>query len=143
MAKKIFKHKEENWFRIILALGVVLIILFYFTNIYTSGNRKECPYSVQGNPEADFVIKYIDSPYCTWCWFQEPILKKAVKEKGDSFKLEKYDIRYCSEIVNQYRFSGTPSFVFVTEEDKKEFSSTGFIPEKNFFGLICEVTGDC
>ncbi len=106
-------------------------------------SRINCPYGVEGNPNADLVIKYIDSPYCIWCWFEEPILKKAVAEKGDLFMLERYDIRYCNDIVRKYEFSGTPSFVFSLRGGSKEFTHWGFLPEEKLNDVICGLSEGC
>ncbi len=135
------KKKERLY--VIASLIVIIAILYMSFDFGNSSDRKTCPYKVLGNPEADFVIKYIDSPYCVWCWLQEPILKKAVREKGDSLRLEKYDIRYCTEIVKKYQFSGTPSFVFSLTSEEKEYSHMGFIAEEDFNKIICGATGDC
>jgi len=102
-----------------------------------------CPYEVEGNLNATLVIKYVDSAYCIWCWLEEPILKKAVAEKGDLFMLEKYDIKYCSEIVNRYGFSGTPSFVFGLNEGSKEFTHWGFLSEEKLNEVICGLSEGC
>ena len=125
---------------------IVLILIVYLTIGSAEGeedtkNRRECPYEVHGNPNATFTIKYIDSPYCIWCWFEEPILQGLLDEKGDSFKLEKYDIRYCNEVVQKHRFSGTPSFVF--SQDGKEYAHTGYLEEEALVSVICSATGDC
>jgi thiol-disulfide isomerase/thioredoxin len=141
--KKKSKLGEESKFRIFFALAIVLIILFITTNFSLGADRKTCPYEVEGNLDADLVIKYIDSPYCVYCWLEEPILNRLVETKGDSFRLERYDIRYCNEIVEKYRFSGTPSFVFSMEDGTKEFLHYGFIGEKDLSNVICEITGDC
>ena len=49
-------------------------------------DRSKCPYKTEGNLTADLIIKYIDSPYCVWCWIEEPVLKKMIETKGDLFK---------------------------------------------------------
>jgi len=106
-------------------------------------DRMNCPYGIEGNLNTTLVIKYIDSPYCVWCWFEEPILKKVVEEKGDLFMLERYDIRYCSEIVNRYGFSGTPSFVFGLNDGSKEFTHWGFLSEEKLNEVICGLSEGC
>ena len=125
----------------------VIFIIFYLLvfglPFSEKADRTKCPYKIEGNPKADFVIKYIDSPYCIWCWLQEPVLKKLVKTKGDSFRLERYDIKYCTDIVKKYRFSGTPSFVFSVENGTKEYTHWGYINKKDFFNIICETTRNC
>ena len=101
----------------------------------------ECPNIIQGNVDANFKIKYFYSPFCPYCWKQEPILRNALKTYGDSFNLERYDIRYCKDEVAKYKVSGTPSFVFVLKNESKEFPSYGFIPRDKFEGVIKEQIG--
>ena len=141
MSKKIKDKKKRIYF--IISLVIVLSVLYLFSNLAQDKDRKNCPYKTEGNLNADFVIKYVDSPYCIWCWLEEPVLKKMVETKGDLFKLEKYDIRYCTEIVSKYKISGTPSFVFSLENGTKEFPHMGFIGEVDFADIFCDVIGDC
>lgn len=153
MTKKKSKKKRKETISAILSLAATIVLVFLFVKfvpiLFTKGlsssnvDRTKCPYKVEGNLNASFVIKYIDSPYCVWCWFEEPILEKMVETKGNSFKLEKYDIRYCTDIVNKYGFSGTPSFVFSLDNGTKEYPRVGYIGDVDFSNIICEVTGDC
>jgi hypothetical protein len=144
------KKKEKEALKAIIswaAIIIIFVLLFKACSIpaseYRQTDRMNCPYGIEGNPNADLVIKYIDSPYCIWCWFEEPILKKAVAEKGGLFMLERYDIRYCTDIVMKYRFSGTPSFVFSLKNDSKEFTHAGFIQEEELNRVICGMSGGC
>jgi len=138
------KDKKETIY-VTLAFAVLLVIVYI--TITPSGedgkNRRECPYEVQGSDNPSFLIKYIDSPYCIWCWFEEPILKKLVAEKPDTVRIEKYDIRHCGEEIGRYGFSGTPSFVFGVEGGAKEFTHSGFISKEDMWGAVCSATGDC
>ncbi len=149
MKKKVKKKKKELFKLIIILVAtiVILYLLFKVAPILDSQsekiNRMNCPYKVEGNLNATLVIKYIDSPYCFWCWIEEPILKKLVATKGNSFKLERYDIRYCTDIVRKYGFAGTPSFVFSFGDGIKEFIHSGFIDEQGLNRIICGVTEDC
>lgn len=144
MEKKKRMKKDTIYSIIAWCLIIVIFYLLVFgIPLKEKFNRKECPYKTEGNSQADFVIKYVDSPYCSWCWLEEFTLKKLVKKKGDSFYLERYDIRYCTEIVRKHRFSGTPAFVFSVENGTKEYAHSGYIKKDDFFNIICEATGDC
>lgn len=145
------KKNNELLYAALTWIAVIVVVLFSIKFVSSSfrgilmesSGRGGCPYKVEGNVNASFTIKYIDSPYCFWCWLEEPILERLVAAKGNSFKLEKYDIRYCDDIVDKYRFSGTPSFVFGLEGEEKEYSHSGFIPEDDLNEIICKATGDC
>lgn len=137
---------KDTIYAIITWIGIIFFFFFLFVRSSQGGindPRANCPRGVEGNPNADFVIKYVDSPFCPYCWKEELILKRLVETKGRSFKLERYDIRYCTDIVRKYRFSGTPSFVFSTENGTKEYAHSGFIKEEAFNEIVCEMTGDC
>lgn len=141
------KKDSTQKFLAVIAIIALLALTYVFVKFGGGeGNeggidRTQCPYSTEGNENASFVIKYIDSPYCVWCWFENSVLKEAIATKGDRFKLEKYDIRFCNDDIAKYGFSGTPSFVFGI--DGKEFTHSGYIDEVNFFNVICKATGDC
>ncbi len=144
------KKKKETLKAIIIWVAIIIIILLLLRvnsilggSITEAYDRGKCPYKVEGNQNADLVIKYIDSPYCLWCWLEEPVLKKAIAEKGNLFMLERYDIRYCRDIVIRYEFSGTPSFVFSLRNDSKDFAHSGFISEEELDRVICGLSGGC
>ncbi len=138
------KRKNSNK-KALLAFIFLIILVIVFVNIgriMTSGvNKKECPNKVEGNPEADFKIRYFESPFCFYCWIEEPILKRLVEEKGKLFSLEKYDVRYCQEQVKKYKVIGIPTFVFVKGE--KEEVYPGFISERNLREILCKKGGVC
>lgn len=139
------KRSNKDVIYAILSLGGIILLLFLMVNFNSFFgshiDRKKCPHKIEGNLNASFVIKYIDSPTCVWCWFEEPVLKKAVAEKGDLFRLERYDIRYCRELVRKYKLGGTPSFVFSYQT--KEYTHWGYLNKGAFYNIICEVTGGC
>ncbi len=132
---------KEKIYGILALIGIIAISYLLITK--EKIDRTKCPYKIEGNITANLTIKYIDSPYCMWCWIEEIVLEKLLDEKGGSFKLEKYDINYCKDITSKYKFSGTPSFVFSVNNEEKEFTHSGYIPEEKFNQMICEVTGNC
>ncbi len=142
--------KKEEIFKPIISWAVIITIFFLlFKACSTSAlesekmGRANCPYKVEGDQNANLVIKYVDSPYCFWCWLEEPILERAVATKGNLFRLERYDIRYCKDIVTEYGFSGTPSFVFSLRNDSKEFAHSGFMQEEELNRVICGLSRGC
>jgi len=144
--KKLSKKKKETIESILLLVSLIILLTIIYYSTTTSSDefdRKQCPYTIEGNTNASFKIMYIDSPYCGWCWLEEPILKDIIEKKGHILSLEKYDIRYCKDIVTKYRLTGTPSFVFSLNNGTQEYPKTGFIEELDFYQIICEVTGDC
>lgn len=120
---------------------VILIIILINIKKGTIGNA-QCPDTIQGSQEADLRIKYFYSPFCPYCWKEEPILRDMLTSYGNSLSLERYDIRYCKDEVAKYRVSGTPSFVFILKNESKEFPSYGFIPKNKFEAIIKKQIGD-
>jgi len=147
MVKKKKKESTIHFILLITAMIALLYIIFTYLPMSTEYGdgiqRTVCPHKIEGNPNATLVIKYIDSPYCFWCMLEDKVLKKVVAKKGKSFKLERYDIRYCKDVVNKYGFSGTPAFVFSMENGTKEYTQAGFIKEDLFYQVICKATNDC
>ena len=145
MKKKLKIKKKENR-KALFAFISIIVILYIMISLSSDKDdfdRKICPFNVEGNNNSDFVIKYVDSPYCFWCMIEKPILKKMVKTKGHLFKLEHYDIRYRSDIVKKHKFSGTPSFVFSVDNGAKEYARMGYINEENLEKIICELSKGC
>jgi hypothetical protein len=124
----------------IVILGIITIQVSAMSNT-DSYNRKLCPYTIKGNINATLNVKYFDSPYCFYCWMEQPILKRALEEKGHLFNIKKYDIRYCLEEKKKYNMPGTPGWVFINKD--QEFPTYGFIKEVNLNKIICELSGGC
>lgn len=148
MPKKKSKKKKEKKYTYLALFGIV-ILLYLILKVSGAAARDDgydhtkCPYNTQGNNNSDFIIKYIGSPTCFWCMIEEPILDDLIEEKGNSFKLESYDIRYCNDLIKKYNIVGTPSFLFGIKGNSEEIPHIGFISKKNFNNIICEATGDC
>jgi len=119
---------------------IVIFLVLYNVKLGNVGSR-ECPEKVEGKPEAALVIKYFKSPFCSICWTQDPILTKLKEERGDDFRFETYDVRYCTDEVRKYGAYGTPSFAF--EYEDKVFVERGYQPRELFDYAICELTGKC
>jgi hypothetical protein len=66
-------------------------------------------------------VRVIDSPYCNLCWEQSiNVHPKLLEEFGDQLFIEKYDIRHCGEVIDEYGFLGTPGYVFTNVETSDE-----------------------
>ncbi len=138
MVKKIKKESVFAFLTWILIIGLVLIIFFK-----PSFGNKSCPDKIEGNSDAPLKIKYFESPYCVYCWLEEPKLKSLLKEKGTLFSLERYDLRFCHNQTKKYGISGTPSFVFSLENGSKEYTHYGFLEKEQLEKVVCEVTEAC
>ena len=101
-----------------------------------------CPDAVAGNKESVFNIKYFYSDFCGWCKKQEPILKQLLKEKGNLFSLEFFNIDNCEKEFIQYGAIRVPTLVFkVTGFD--EITHPSFVYKKDLENLICKANGGC
>lgn len=134
--RRIFGIKRKIFFSILEWGGLLLLVFIIFNIREGKIGKTNCPDAISGNVDANFKIKYFYSPFCTYCWLQEPILRDMLQLHGDSFSLERYDIRYCKSEVARYKVSGTPSFVFVLKNESKEFVSYGFIPKDKFESIL-------
>lgn len=132
-------------------LGAIILIIVLAIITINAGailnndgyDKTKCPFVVFGNKESDLKIKYFETPYCFYCWLEKPILERLVQDKGDIFHLEKYDLRYCKEEANKYNIRGVPSFVFGINNQTKEYTTYGFIPEDKLNSIVCELTAAC
>jgi hypothetical protein len=134
--RKIFGIKRKTFISIIEFAGILVLFLLILQFKKGSIGSKQCPDLIQGNEDASFKIKYFYSPFCFTCWKEEPILRNMLNKHGDSFLLERYDIRYCDAEVNQYKIMGTPTFVFII--GNKEFPKHGFISEEQLEKIIMD-----
>lgn len=140
---KILGIKKDTFFSLITWVGIFIILYIVVGLKSGSVGNKECPDRIQGNFNAPLLIKYFESPYCPYCWMEEPILKDLLNRRGDLFTLERYDVRYCHNETRKYRISGTPSFVFSLKNETKEYTHYGFIKKENLEKVICGATGGC
>lgn len=105
--------------------------------------ESKCPDEQSGNPEAELTIKYFYSPVCFWCILEDQHLDELLQKEGQAFKLEKYSREDCDDIMQKYKLSLTPSFVFSTKKNSKEYTVDGYISKENLAKIICDVTGYC
>lgn len=124
---------------IIFWIGFGMLIIALFLAKAGSLGSRDCPEAVQGNAQANLKILYFESPFCPYCWKEEPILRSLLERKGDLFSLERYDVRYCTEQTARYSIRGTPSFVFTLQNESAEFPVYGFIDAQKFEAIIDEM----
>lgn len=105
--------------------------------------KEKCPDAKGGSENAYLHVKYFYSKFCPWCIKEEPILQKIVKNYGDHIHVIWYNINNCPELVEKYKVSGVPTFIFSTFNNQTEYSHYGFIPEEDLMKLMCDVTGVC
>lgn len=105
--------------------------------------ESKCPDEQAGNPEAELTIKYFYSPVCFWCILEDQHLDELLQKEGQAFKLEKYNRENCNDVMQKYKLSLIPGFVFSTKKDSKEYTVDGYISKENLAKIICDVTGYC
>lgn len=128
--------KHMKTILIISVIAMIFILIFAFQGKIKkfigrqldSENQKNCPSKILGNTSSAVRVAYFETPYCPACWKEElfaflPLFKKM----GNSFYMEKYDIRYCRDLVRKYRVIGTPTFVFQNTNTKKEYVHFGYL----------------
>lgn len=103
----------------------------------------KCPGEQAGNPNANLTIKYFYSPVCFWCILEDQHFDELLQKEGQAFKLEKYNREDCDTVMQKYKLSLTPSFVFSTKNDSQEYTVDGYISKENLTKVICDVTGYC
>jgi prolipoprotein diacylglyceryltransferase len=138
---KELKKDNKQLFHNLLVIFITIIVLFSLSSIIQrvvgsqldTDELKECPHAVLGNTSSEVKIIYVNSPYCTICWKEELIVfPQLFEEMGDSFFMEKYDVRHCKEIASGYGIYATPGFVISNENAEREFTYYGY---RSFEGL--------
>ncbi|MEK7633799.1 MAG: hypothetical protein AAB437_03070 [Patescibacteria group bacterium] len=105
--------------------------------------ESKCPDEQAGNPQAELTIKYFYSPVCFWCILEDQHLDELLQKEGQAFKLEKYNRENCDDVMQKYKLSLAPGFVFSTKKDSKEYTVDGYISKENLAKVICDVAGYC
>ncbi len=160
------KQTKTVWWKILLTWLAIFLVIYVLIRATTTdftavddatiqksplregAFRQNCPHTIQGNPNATLVIKYFDNPYCPWCRKEEPILMKLEKEIGNLYRMERYDIRYCTKQVNQYKIAGTPTFIFIgkgegTNGSDMQLRRDGYQEESDVTDIICTMSKGC
>ncbi|QQG38670.1 MAG: thioredoxin family protein [Candidatus Woesearchaeota archaeon] len=129
---------------ILLAILIALIpLIISISPLQPIKDSSACPSSIQGNENADLVIKYFYSTECIQCLGEEKILNNLVKSHGDLFKLEKYNIAYCILEASSYDIQKTPSFVFINKKENEYYVDSRYLPEDLLERAVCKSTGAC
>ncbi|MBS3097414.1 hypothetical protein J4209_01315 [Candidatus Woesearchaeota archaeon] len=114
-------------------VGILLITLLLARN--GTILKKECPETIQGNPNAELKIKYFFNPFCPSCWNQEIIVQNALEKYGERIRLERYDYRYCNTIGNQLGLMHMPAFSFEIANKTNNFGS---LSDEKLSNIICD-----
>jgi len=104
--------------------------------------EKGCPEVFAGNEQSVFKIKYFYSDFCGYCKKQEPILKELLKENGDMFYIEYFNIDHCGKEFLDYGAVRVPTFIFKSG-DLEEITHPSFVYKKDLKNLICKSNGGC
>ena len=104
--------------------------------------EKGCPWAVAGNNDSGFTIQYFHSDFCGWCKKQEGILDELLKEKGDLFSLEFFNIRDCETEFIDAGATRVPTFVFGVA-GFEEITHSSFVYKTDLEDLICKAHGGC
>lgn len=92
-----------------LAIAILVLAIAVPTGEFGMRKCPEAVYAKEGYP----TVKYFYSPLCPHCATQDEILEGMIAE-GLSFRLEKYDIRYCKDEAAVYGFESTPCMALVS-----------------------------
>lgn len=103
----------------------------------------KCPGQRAGNPSANLTIQYFYSPVCFWCVLEDQHFDELLQKEGQAFHLEKFNREDCNDVMQKYKLSLTPSFVFSTKNDSQEYTVDGYISKENLTKVICDVAGYC
>ena len=160
---KVIIEKDKKQY-VLVAIGVLMLVIFFAVNIalrkiinflvlqkqslkpkFTKIIKldSKCPGEQAGNPSANLTIKYFYSPVCFWCILEDQHFDELLKKEGQAFKLKKYNREDCDAVMQKYKLSLTPSFVFSTKNDSQEYTVDGYISKENLTKVICDVTGYC
>lgn len=130
---------KNNWWALLLILGIAIAIS-HFASVEDE-SLKQCPRDVSGPEQPKMLIQYFDSPYCFYCHIQKGSLDNIAREFNESIRIEKYDIRYCSEFAKDYSIGATPGFVFQVGDVRKVHM--GLISKEHMQQIACDVTKKC
>lgn len=100
-----------------IAAGTFAVATFVLMFALPSGELGfgSCPEKVIGSGAV--TVKYFQSPFCQYCVLYGQNIIDAQKESG--FRLEYYDLRYCSREASKFGFYATPCFAFVGPQGTK------------------------
>lgn len=125
------KIKKEK-----IVIGIeygVITLLIIFLLLARNGSilEKDCPETIQGNPQAEITVRYFFNPFCPSCWKQEAIVQDALQEK--SIRLERYDNRYCKQKWKEFGLQTVPGFQF---KFRNETENTGTLSKEEFIAKL-------
>jgi len=137
------KKKNQSGTVKVIAMWAVIIVMVY--GIISAGSGQptggDCPHKIEGASDGELKIEYFGSKFCSYCWIQEPIFKKLVKQYPDNLTIEHYDVRRCREGVIKYSVTGTPTMVFNYKGEQE--IARGFLDELDLRNILCKTIGIC
>ena len=133
VAPKIEKTRKER-IKIGIEYGLmaaILVFLLWARN--GSILERECPETIQGNPQAEITVRYFFNPFCPSCWRQEAIVQDVLLEQGRDVRLERYDYRYCNQEWKELGLRTVPGFQF---EFSNETENTAVLSKEEFIAKL-------
>lgn len=111
----------------------VIAILLIFLLLARNGSilEKDCPETVQGDPQAEITVRYFFNPFCPSCWKQEAIVQEALR--GESLRLERYNYRYCKQEWKEFGLRTVPGFQF---KYNNETENAGALSKEEFIAKL-------
>ncbi|MBI5398246.1 hypothetical protein HZB03_02170 [Candidatus Woesearchaeota archaeon] len=145
--KKTQRHARLKLF---FTIAASIALLFFLLNMRPIVNalglvdkeRYNCPRAA-GNESANLEIKYFDSAFCLYCILEESVLQTMIEKRGSLFALHKYDTYRCPGEFKKYDFVAVPSFVFIVNNESREYKIQGYINEAKFEEIVCGLSGGC
>lgn len=131
------------WIIFIGAFFLLFPLIKLISPLQPVSQNEGCPDTFLGNENASFQIKYFYSENCIYCLGEEKIINDLIKEKGNLFSLEKYNVNLCGDIANDFGVLKTPAFVFLDKEENSYFTKNSYLPKDVLERTICKSTGAC
>ncbi|MBS3145483.1 thioredoxin family protein [Candidatus Woesearchaeota archaeon] len=130
----------------IIAIAIFLLLvplIKYFSPLQPADDSDSCPSTILGNQDANFQIKYFYSSNCLHCMGEEIAINSLIREKGNIFSVEKYNIEFCSDEASKFGVVSTPSFVFFDKKTNEYFTRNSYLPRDALENTVCKSTGSC
>lgn len=134
---KIYKLKENNVRKTLLALHMFLILIVSVSDLFAADFLT--PKLEKAKKENKFVMLELGSKGCIPCEKMKPVMDKLTKNYGQKLEVIFVDVREHPDVATKWGVYVIPVQVFLDKNGKEVHRHTGYYPYEEILPVLKKI----